>query len=584
MTLPRPLRGCLAVLSFLHAVAPAAHAFDPTKDRETHLLSRSFSGGFPNGPSRNGAFSQDGQGTSLAAFDSDASDLVVGDSNGVGDVFLVRRGGHFTEKRGEPWQPAGAAELVSIGFDGSPANGPSYKPDIDGSALHRRPHCVAFVSDASNLVPGDTNGKADAFVRDVRTRKTTRVSVGPRGVQSNGTTFDAQIDGACSRAAFTSDATNLHLSKRAAGRDKYLSPLVTQAPRPGTRQVYVRFMHGKQDNAQLANVTFLASASNRKVPAAGSAYDVSLGQIGDGCPDRCGTTSGDTLSFTSDASNLTGGDGNGQPDIYQRDFLRPVLSYKQRRQGRKVYLQLHTTLVSATESGQAGNGASTHSASNDHGEFVAFETMATDLVPHDTNDASDVVMRGVHASANKRMWHVSNALETGQGNAGSYKPTITSPGSILFFESDASNLQPNPPREAGIFYDRNCMRDVFFWNYVSTNASLQSRNSNQEIPNLPENSGGSNQDRCPPVIANGSTNPASSYYGNYFLWESAYALFDLPLAERALPNVLRTFAGAAERSHSDAALHQVYLRYNGPKAKDDTFPPSEWPLPPRGGA
>ena len=202
-------------------------------------------------------------------------------------------------------------------------------------------------------------------------------------------------------------------------------------------------------------------------------------------------------------------------------------------------------------------------------------------MPNDHNNASDVVMRGMHEYVNKRMWHASNALETGQANGGSYRPTITSPGSILFYESDATNLQPNPPRTEGVFYDRNCMRDIFFWNYVSTNASLQSRNSNQEIPNLPENSGGSSSDECPPQVANGSSNPASSYYGNYFLWESAYPLFDLPLVERALPNLLRSFAGAAQRSHSDPALHQVYLRYNGPKAAEAEFPPSEWPLPPR---
>src|SRR5829696_7788648 len=88
MALPIKLLRGLAALPLLLALAPAAHAFDPTKDRETHLLSRSVSGGFPNGPSRNGAFSQDGQGTALAAFESDASDIVFGDSNGQTDVFV----------------------------------------------------------------------------------------------------------------------------------------------------------------------------------------------------------------------------------------------------------------------------------------------------------------------------------------------------------------------------------------------------------------------------------------------------------------------------------------------------------------
>ena len=583
MALPTKLLGGLSALSLVLTAAPAAHAFDPTKDRETHLLSRSVTGGFPNGQSRNGVFSQDGQGATLAAFESDASDIVYGDSNGVTDVFVVRRGGHFTTDRGEPWQPNGLAQLGSVGVGGAPANGRSYAPDLDGSSINRAPHCVAFVSDASNLVPGDTNGKPDAFVRDLRSGRTTRVSVGTGGRQSNGSTYDVQIDGACSRVAFTSDATNLHVTKAAAKRNKWLRPVATAAPRRGTKQVYVHFLNGIKDNAAMKQATFLASASKRGIPASSGAYDASLGVLGGGCRvGRCGTTAGDSLSFTTSAANLTPGDHNGREDIYQRDFYRPVLKSKQRKSGKKPYLQMKTSLVSANPSGEAGNGASTHSASNDRGSFVVFETTATDLVPDDHNRASDIVMRGMHEYVNKRMWHASNALETGQANGGSYKPTITSPGSILFYESDATNLQPNPPRTPGVFYDRNCMRDVFFWNYVSTNASLQSRNSNQEIPNLPENSGGASGDECPPSIANGSTNPASSYYGNYFLWESAYPLFDLPLVERALPNLLRQFAGAAQRSHTDPVLHQVYLRYNGPKAAEAEFPPSEWPLPSRG--
>jgi hypothetical protein len=123
------------------------------------------------------------------------------------------------------------------------------------------------------------------------------------------------------------------------------------------------------------------------------------------------------------------------------------------------------------------------------------------------------------------------------------------------------------------------MRDIFFWNYVSTNASLQSRDSNQQIPNLPENTGGAATDPCPPNVASGSTNAASSYYGNYFLWESAYPLFDLPLAERALPDLSKSLADAAQRSYTDGTLHQVYLRYNGPKSANAHFPPSQWPLP-----
>src|SRR2546421_561505 len=70
------------------------------------------------------------------------------------------------------------------------------------------PNCVAFVSRASNLVPGDTNGKADAFVYWIATGKVQRVSVSSTGRQSNGDTYDVAVDGTCERIAFTSDATN----------------------------------------------------------------------------------------------------------------------------------------------------------------------------------------------------------------------------------------------------------------------------------------------------------------------------------------------------------------------------------------
>src|SRR3954451_2293770 len=282
-----------AAATLLAALPAAAHAFDPTKDRETHLLSRSISGGFPNGPSRNAVFAQNGQGASFAAFESDASDIVANDVNGFTDVFVVRRGGSFTQNRGEPWQPAGGAQLVSQGMGGQPANGPSYDPHADGDAKHRSPHCVAFVSQASNLVPNDTNGKADAFVKNRRSGAITRVSVGNRGVQSDGDTFDVNIDGSCTRVAFTSNASNLYLPK--AGTKKYQRPLATAAPAPGTKQVYVRFLTGSKDNRKLKGITFLASASNRGVPGARDSYDVTFGRLGDGCPKRCGTSAGDSV-------------------------------------------------------------------------------------------------------------------------------------------------------------------------------------------------------------------------------------------------------------------------------------------------
>src|SRR4051812_20957207 len=574
------LRALAASVAVLAALPAGASAFDPTKDRETHLLSRSIGGGFPNGPSRNAVFAQNGQGASFVAFESDASDIVANDVNGFTDVFVVRRGGSFTQNRGEPWQPAGSAQLVSQGMGGQPANGPSYDPHADGDAKRRAPHCVAFVSQASNLVAGDTNGKADAFVRDLRSGRITRVSVGRRGVQADGDTFDVNVDGSCTRVAFSSNATNLYLPK--AGLKKFQRPLGTTAPAPGTKQVYVRFLTGTKDNCKLKGITFLASASNRGVPGARDSYDVTFGRLGDGCPKRCGTGAGDSVAFTSEASNLAGRDSNNVADVYQRTFYRVTKGKKRKK---KVKIRPRTLLISATKGGSAGNGPSTNPASNDDGEYVVFETEATNLAGGDSNGATDVLMRGTFRDSD-RMRVVSHAKETGQANAASHDPTIPSPASIVFFASDASTLQPNPPKQAGKFYDRNCMTDVFFWNTVSGNASLQSRDSQQRIPNLPENVGGNTETLCPPVVANGSSNPASSYYGNYFLFESSYPLLDLDfesyvqnVIEGALVTPVAKWELAAKASHDDPALQQIYLRYNGPKEAGAKFAPSHWPKP-----
>ena len=122
---PKRIFGVFALLALaLGSTAGTAGAnpsFDPKTDRETLLLSRSLDGGFPNGPSRNGAFSQDRQLATLAAYESDASDIVAGDVNRTTDVFLVRRA-RPTTRRPRPGSP-GSASPASRGS--SPRRGQS---------------------------------------------------------------------------------------------------------------------------------------------------------------------------------------------------------------------------------------------------------------------------------------------------------------------------------------------------------------------------------------------------------------------------------------------------------------------------
>src|SRR4051794_21987881 len=166
---------------------PAAGVGARAESQRTTFLLSTAQGSFPNGPSRNATVSHDQRIARFMAYESDASNIVDGDTNNATDVFLVIRAQPFGHN-GTPWKASGT-QLVSKGQGGAPANGASYRPALDGDS-HHNPHCVAFVSDASNLVPGDTNGKADAFVYDIRSQRIQRMSVSSTGGQSNGTTYD----------------------------------------------------------------------------------------------------------------------------------------------------------------------------------------------------------------------------------------------------------------------------------------------------------------------------------------------------------------------------------------------------------
>jgi hypothetical protein len=144
--------------------AGAAQASVRASQQYTQLISRTPDGGVPNGPSGHSVISGDKRYARAVAFDSDASDLVSGDTNGQRDVFVVIRGGTF-DGEGSRWNP-GPTFLVSRGPNGEPANGPSFAPAIDGAfqdAETKGPSCVAFLSAATNLYAGDVNGHVDAF-------------------------------------------------------------------------------------------------------------------------------------------------------------------------------------------------------------------------------------------------------------------------------------------------------------------------------------------------------------------------------------------------------------------------------------
>ena len=155
--------------------------------RLTRRVSVRSGGGQANDQSGKPDISADGR---FVAFDSAASDLVSGDSNGQGDVFVRDRRFNVTRR-------------VSVGSAGNQANGTSFIADISADG-----RIIAFLSAATNLVPGDRNGITDVFVRDRSTNVTRRVS-GRQGALPDIVDKPVSISADGRFVAFTSVADNL---------------------------------------------------------------------------------------------------------------------------------------------------------------------------------------------------------------------------------------------------------------------------------------------------------------------------------------------------------------------------------------
>ena len=126
------------------------------------------------------------------AYTSYATNLVANDTNGVRDVFVSDLQMETTER-------------VSVDSSGTQANGHSYH----ASSISSDGGYVTFMSDATNLVAGDTNGFRDVFVHDLATHRTERVSVDSSGTQANAGSFSPSISSEGRYVAFDSSATNL---------------------------------------------------------------------------------------------------------------------------------------------------------------------------------------------------------------------------------------------------------------------------------------------------------------------------------------------------------------------------------------
>lgn len=262
---------------------------------------------------------------------------------------------------------------------------------------------IAFASDATNLVPDDTNGQTDVFVYDAATGQTTRVSLSNAGTEATGGGSRSPAISADGRLiAFESDATNLVANDTNGVTDVFLRDRAT------------------------GETTRISVASN-------GAQAIGLGSFGPAI-----SSDGEQIAFVSGAANLTLGDTNGLTDVFVRDRIANV-----------------TTRVSVSTGGGEirGPAGSLSPSLSANGQFVAFVSAATDVVANDTNNTYDVFLRD-------RLNNVTTRVSVADGGAQavggpSDNPAVSADGRYVVFHSDAGNLVSNDTNNAGDVFVRD---------------------------------------------------------------------------------------------------------------------------------
>jgi hypothetical protein len=371
----------------------------------------------------------------------------------VGGMFLISFG----------MAQQGTTVRVSVSSSGAQGNSDSGS-DYSVKSMSADGRYVAFSSIATNLVPGDSNGRQDVFVRDRLAGTTERVSMSSSGKQGN---LDSGLRGVSISAdgryvAFESAATNLvagshdgsddvilrdrllgtterisvsssgtpgnygsyYPSVSADGRYvafwSYATNLVADYTNPASAQVFVR--------DRLAGTTELVSVSSAGVQGNGySGYYMNVSISADGR----------YVAFSSLANNLVSGDTNASWDVFVRDRLEGT-----------------PERVSVSTAGVQGNGDSSSNGSgvsiSADGRFVAFQSAASNLVAGDWNGSGDVFVRDRLAGTTEL---VSVSSAGVQGNWSSSEPSISADGHNVAFTSYSTNLVSEP--------DTNNNLDVF---------------------------------------------------------------------------------------------------------------------------
>ena len=279
---------------------------------------------------------------------------------------------------------------ASTDSSGTQGNGAS-----TSAALSADGRWVAFTSAANNLVPGDTNAATDVFVRDRLTGAVERVSVSSSGAEANGASELPAISAEGRYVTFRSLASNLVSGD--------------------TNNAWDIFVHDRA-----TGLTERVSVSSSGGQGTGTNRDPAL------------SADGRYVAFASTSANLVSGDTNGAQDIFVHDRLTGA-----------------TTRVSVDSSGVQGDADSSNPAISADGHLVTFDSTSTNLVSGDTNAGRDVFIRDRTANTTTRL---SVSSSGAQSNGDSARAHLSADGSLIVFESGATNL---------VSGDTNARNDIF---------------------------------------------------------------------------------------------------------------------------